>query len=361
MVPMFAHVEPTRLNEWWPAAIIGLLATLFLGPADGNAQVRHRGLPLPSPDAQRVADNMASNDQAWSEDFRNYVQRAPDRRGMVDRAKGVLAAYRDRCEDSCSADTVRKAVQVASGAACAAAIMPVSIDPKFVLPKGTIGFDFQPRGARPAPGFRPVVPGDSRISGGEKPLAGLSKEDLSSDSLTDVRRFRAEQIPDGEYRVIVVGAAGDTGTGNPFGSQVVINGRAIDIGANGLAAIATQMGSAVRNVSVGRVSGQAPMLVFDLVIANRTLDLQFLTGAVVSGLVVEPIRNKSVLDLAAAGNGITSVEQCMSATTEMQVAASDGVVATKTRISTFGSNGGGAGGGGAISGSPNNANPLSGN
>jgi hypothetical protein len=359
---MLAHVQSTRLNEWWPAAIVGLLAAL-LGPTDGNAQVpNHRGLSLAAADAQRVAESMAANSHNWRQDFRSYVQRTADRRGIVDRTKGVLAAYRDRCEDSCSVETVRQAVQTASGAACAAAVVPLSIEPNFVLPTGSIGFDFQPRGANPAPGFRPVVPGDSRLSGGQKPLAGASKEDLSSDSLSDVRRFRDGQLADGEYRVIVVGAAGDTSKGNPFGTQVVINGRTIDISGNGPAAIAAQMGDAVRNVRLGG-SSQAPMLVFDIVVSSNTLDLQFLTGAVVSGLVVEPVGNKSVLDMTVAGGGVTSVEQCMSATTELQEATSEEVVTKRNRVSDIGSllNGGGGGGGAGGGGLPNNASPLSGN
>jgi hypothetical protein len=354
---MYAHAQSTRLNEWWPAAIVGLLSALLL-PQDGNAQ----GLSVAGADAQRVAERMASNNPAWREEFRSYVERTTDRRGIVDRTKGVLAAYRDRCEGDCSTDTVRQAVQTASGAACAAAIMPVTIDPKFVPPRGTLGFDFQPQGARTANGFRPVVPGDPRLTGGAKPLASVVKEDLSFDSLADVRRFRTEQIPDGEYRVIVVGAVGQASQGNPFGSQVTINGRAIDISANGLATLVAHMGDGVRNVRVSG-AGEAPMLVFDLVISSKALELQFAGGAVVSGIVVEPVTNKSVLDLTVAGNGVTSVEHCMSAATELQEAASDDVVVKRNRISDIGNKlgGGGGGGGGGGSKSPNNASPLSGN
>ena len=351
---MLAHVQTTRLNEWWPAALVGLLAALLLGPRDGNAQ----SLSLAPADAQRVAERMAANSHGWRQDFRSYVQATTDRRGIVERTKGVLAAYKDRCESSCSADTVRQAVQTASGAACAAAIVPVSIDPKFVLPKGTVGFDFQPRGARPAPGFRPVVPGDSRLSGGDRPLADGSKDDLTFDALTEVRRFRTEQLQDGEHRVIVMGAAGGAGKGNPFGTQVVINGRTIDI-ADSLTAAAAQIGEGVTRVRAGG-SSSAPMLVFDIAISSKTLEIQFLTGAVVSGIVVEPLGNKSVLDMAGAGNGVTSVEHCMSATTELQEAASDDVVSKKnklTDITTQLAGGLGAGAGGR----PNNAGPLSGN
>jgi hypothetical protein len=356
---MLAHAQKTRLNEWWPATIAGLLAALALGPTDGKAQ----GLSVASADAQRVAERMAANSHNWRQDFRSYVERTTDRREILARTKGVLAAYKDRCEDSCSVDTVRQAVQTASGAACAAAIVPVTIDPKFVLPKGSIGFDFQPQGARTAAGFRPVVPNDPRLMGGQKAVTNVVKEDLSFDSLADVRRFRADQLQDGEYRVIVVGAAGDVKGGDPFGTQVVINGRAIDVSGNGLATVVAQMGDAVRNVRFAGTT-QAPMLVFDIVISSKALELQFLTGAVVSGIVVEPVGNKSVLDTAAAGNGVTSVEHCMSATTELQEAASDDVVLKKNKVSDLstmlGGPGGGGGGGGRTS-APNNASPLSGN
>ena len=220
---------------------------------------------------------------------------------------------------------MRQAVQVAAGTACAANIVPVAIDPNFVPPKGTLGFDFQPVGARTAAGYRPVVPGDPRLEDGDKPIANTTKDDLSFDSLAEVKRFRTEAPEDGEYRVIVVGAAGEANAASPFGAQVIVNGRTVNV-AGGLAGVVAELGDRVRNVRIAGTS-KAPMLVFEITINRRELDLQFLTGATVSGVVLEPLRNKSVLNmpLALAGNSVTSVEQCMAAETDLQQAASDEV------------------------------------
>jgi hypothetical protein len=352
---MFA--ADARLNEWWPATLIGLVAALLLGSPDGNAQTLSMGLA----DAQRVADHMHRGIPGWQNDFRRYVEHTTDRQGILARAKGVLAAYRDRCEDSCSADTVRQAVQTASAASCAASVVPLTIDPNFVPPKGTIGFDLQPRGAKTAPGFLPVTPGDPRLLGGEQTLAGKSKDDLSFDSLVNVRRFRPEMIPDGDYRVIVIGAAGQAGQGMPFGNQITINGRTVDI-ATGPVSFSAELSGVARNVRVVG-SSQAPMLVFDLTIDARVLELDFLSGATVSGVLLEPLGNKSVLDLSVAGNGVTSVEHCMSAATELQQAASDDVTTRKNRVSDISGKltGWGRGSGGGNAKSPNSAGPLSGN
>lgn len=359
---MFA--TDARLNEWWPATLIGLVAALLLGSPDGNAQTNTAGLSLGLADAQRVADNMHRGHPGWQRDFRRYVERTTDRQSIIARTKGVLEAYRDRCEDSCSVETVREAVQTASAASCAASVVPLTIDPKFIPPKGTLGFDLQPRGARTAPGFRPVTPGDPRLQGGEQSIAGTAKDDLSFDSLVNVRRFRPEQIPDGDYRVIVIGAVGAVAQSMPFGNQLIINGRTVDI-ASGPVSFSAEMSTAVRNVRVVGTS-QAPMLVFDLTINNRVLELDFLGGAIVSGVLLEPVGNPSVLDMSVAGNGITSVEHCMAAATELQQAASDDVVTKRRRVSDLSNRissggGGGGGGGGGATISPNSAGPLSGN
>jgi hypothetical protein len=357
-----------RLAEWWPAAIVGgLLSLLGLIP-DGQAQ---SPLSTQIAEAQRLADHMAINAPGWRQDLRNYVVANGNRGAVVERTKTVLEAYRDRCGgavDACGAgpDTVRQAVQTAAGAACQASVVPVTIDRNFVPPKGTLGFDFQPTGGRTAPGFRPVVPGDVRMQGGDKPGGAKDKDDLSFDWLTDVKRFQTKVPEDGEYRVIIVGAAGNGKGANPFGNQITINGRTVEV-ASGTQEMLAQLGGALRNVRI-MGSSQAPMLVFDLTIANRELDLQFLSGGVVSGLVLEPVGNKSVLSLPSesmAGN-VTSIQQCMSAQTDLQQAASDDVVTKRnkmTQVTTGGGGGGGGtpGGGGGRGGSPTNVTQLSGN
>jgi hypothetical protein len=281
-------------------------------------------------DAQRVGGQMAAGAQGWQQGLRDYLDKSGgDSGAVVDRARDVFKAYSQDCAGGggagCGGDTARQAARVAAGTACAAQVVPVAIEPNYVPPRGSIGYDFQPVGGRTANGFRPVVPGDPRLVGGDKAVADGSKDNLADDSLANVKRFHAEAPGNGEYRIILMGATGQGGIANPFGKQLTINGRAIDVTLGPKNTIAT-LGKTTDGVRM-RLAGtvQAPMLVVDVTINTKELDVQFSSGATVSGLILEPANGISALGPSVGGgNNNTSSEQCSSAEAQIQKAASDG-------------------------------------
>ncbi|MBM3643437.1 MAG: hypothetical protein FJX02_03705 [Alphaproteobacteria bacterium] len=331
------RLENTRLAEWWPAALLGLVAVVA-GTPQGHAQSRD-GVQVA--EAQRVAQGMANNDSGWRDGLRSYLGDAGgDRRAMVDRSRGVFEAFRGECDrggPGCRRDTVREAIQVAAGRTCAANVVPVAVSANFTPPRGALAFDFQPVGNKPAQGFRAVVPGDPRLVGGARAVAEIVKDDLSDDSLRDVRRFRTPVPKNGEYRVIITGEVGHSGNGAAFGGQVTINGRTVDVQAGEFAGVAAVLGDgsdALRRVRASS-SRHAPMLVFDVSIGGKDLDLQFGGGATISGIVLEPAGGRSVLDMPpqVANNGVTRVEQCTSAESQVQQAA-DGALQAPAKSPT---------------------------
>jgi hypothetical protein len=334
-IAMFALANPSQAalsrsgRGRLAAALLGA-ASLLGGVSPGTALAQIDG-------AQRVAGQMSTGAQGWQQDFRDYLDKSGgDSGAVVDRARDVFKAYNQNCAGGglgCTSDTTRAATQVASSAACAAQVIPVAIADNYVPPRGSVGYDFQPVGVRPSNGFRPVVPGDPRLSGGDKYVAEGKKDNLADDSLSDVKRFRAEAPGNGEYRLILIGATGAGGSpANPFGNQIMINGRAIDVTVgpgNKGATIGGKGADGVRMTVSGTV--EAPMLVIDITISSKELDIQFSSGAVVSGLILEPQNGISALgpNIGNTNNNSNS-EQCSSAESQIQHAANDGSTTAPT-------------------------------
>ena len=293
-----------------------------------------------SDDAQRVASQMAAGTPGWQQGLQDYLGKGGgDSGAVVDRAQDVFKAYNQDCASGggagCNGGTVGAAAQAAAASACAAQVIPVAISDDYVPPRGSVGYDFQPVGVRPANGFRPVVPGDPRLVGGDKYVAEGAKDNLADDSLSDVKRFRAEAPGNGEYRLILMGAAGAGALTNPFGNQIVINGRTVDVTTGsdkkGASIGGKNSGSGAR-ASLGGTA-DAPMLVIDITITTKELDIQFSGGAVVSGLIVEPANGISALG-PNIGNNNTNSEQCSSAESQIQQAANDGNIPPVTNPPT---------------------------
>jgi hypothetical protein len=169
------------------------------------------------------------------------------------------------------------------------------------------------------------------MTGGEKSVAEGTKGNLADDALSDVKTFRTDSPANGEYRVILMGAAGQGGKTNPFGNQLTINGRTIDVTQGAENTGATLGGQNNDGLRV-RVAGtaQAPMLVIDVTINANELKLQFANGATVSGLIVEPASGVSALGPSVSASSNSSVEQCSSAEAQIQKAASNGNIVQPT-------------------------------
>ncbi|MEE8274084.1 MAG: hypothetical protein V3R88_05325, partial [Alphaproteobacteria bacterium] len=97
----------------------------------------------------------------------------------------------------------------ASRAMNAPRFVRVAIAEGFSLPQGTLGWDFGPADAPATPGFQRVSPGDIRAQGvGFGTVRASEGGGLFSNGVTNLRRFDAE-VPNQEYRVIVLTGEGD--------------------------------------------------------------------------------------------------------------------------------------------------------
>jgi len=298
------------------AALLGA-AALVGGVSQGTAFAQ-------IDDAQRVASRMSAGSPGWQQGLRDYLDKAGgDSGAVVDRARDIFRAYNQSCSAGgmgCTGSAVREAAQVAAASACSAPVMPVAFSDSYIPRRGTLGYDFQSVGASPAKGFRPVVPGDPRLEGGDVFVSDGAKSNLADDSLSNVRRFRIEAPENGDYRLILIGAKG--AEANPFGKQIVVNGRAIDV-TSGSGFSGAVIGKGSDRMRSGRTV-EVPMLVVDTTISSRELDVQFLNGAALSGFLLEPQAGISALGLNIANYNNTNPEQCSAAEDQIQQAANEG-------------------------------------
>lgn len=110
-------------------------------------------------------------------------------------------------------------------------IVRLGVDADFVPTRALLAWDFGPADGAIAPGFERILPNDERIGGAE--MDGLRRpadSELLNDGIAGVERIEAN-VPDGEYRIILMTQnLGDNKLmGNPFGSQIVVNGAALSI------------------------------------------------------------------------------------------------------------------------------------
>lgn len=110
-------------------------------------------------------------------------------------------------------------------------VMQLAIDSDFV-PTGTgIALDFGPPDGEVRPGFERVLPGDPRLGGGAtRALRRPDPDQLLSDGIAGVERVEIP-VPDGTYRIILLTepTAEPASLGSPFGSEVLIDGVAVEI------------------------------------------------------------------------------------------------------------------------------------
>jgi hypothetical protein len=321
---MFALANPSQVAHRRSGR--GRLVAALLGAASLVGGVSQGTAFAQIDDAQRVASRMAAGSPGWQQGLRDYLDKAGgDSGAVVDRARDIFRAYNQSCSAAgmgCTGTAAREAAQVAASTACSAQVMPVAFSDSYVPRRGTLGYDFQSVGASPARGFRPVVAGDPRLEGGDLLVSDGAKGNLADDGLGNVKRFHFE-APDGDYRLILLGAKGPGVNPNPFGKQIVVNGRAIDVTSG------SGFGGAVIGKGSDRVRGgktvEVPMLVVDTTVSSKELDVQFLNGAALSGFLLEPQTGVSALGLNMASYNNTNPEQCSAAEDQIQQAANDGV------------------------------------
>ena len=303
------------------------------------AQVRVQiGLLAPSTDnrdQQRIAElarGATEGGERWRASVEEFLRGEGtdsfgDRAAITARGRELMRAIDDQCgRDGCVRDRavaspITAVARMTSGAACSA--IPIDGVPvrDWTMQPGTIAYDFQPLGARPAAGVIPIVPGDQRLGGGRTGRIFSDRIPLTGDALDDVRSFEAVGVPRGRLRVIVMAAVRETlveRNNRPFGSRILANEQAINVMPvdpdNWLSRGALRKGSAEATFAPGNVlPGRVPTVVFEVNNARDALSLVFPAGAEIGAIVVELASQPSSfeLDARARTGGVSTPEQCL--------------------------------------------------
>ena len=153
---------------------------------------------------------------------------------VAQRASALIAQIGRQKQDASTNSLLSVIDQIASNAinlVSGAQIVRIGVDNEFVPTSALIAWDFGPADGAIAPGFERILPNDGRIGGAA--LDGLrrpSDSEMLNDGIAGVERIEAN-VPDGEYRIILMTQnLGDSKLmGNPFGSQISVNGTAQSI------------------------------------------------------------------------------------------------------------------------------------
>lgn len=293
------------------------------------------GSPADGRDQSRIADlarGAAHGGEVWRAAVEEFLrgegtESFGDRAAITARGRELMSAIDRQCaRDGCVTDreTVSPITAVArmtAGAACST--IPIDGVPvrEWAMQPGTIAYDFQPRGARPAAGVIPIVPGDQRLGGGHSGRVLSDRIPLTGDALDEVRSFEAAGVPRGRLRVIVMAAVRETAVerdNRPFGSRILANDQAINVMPvdpdNWLSRGALTKGTIDATFAPGNVlPGRVPTVVFEINNTRDTLSLAFPAGAEIGAIIVEPAGQPSSfeLDARARTGGISTPEQCL--------------------------------------------------
>ena len=284
------------LSYRWSIALP--LTILFLGAGESRGQAD-------SNEIAHVAQSVGSSLPTWRDDVRRFLtgESSPtfgSREAVAARATRLIGAVHDYCRlDGCRTASGRgqgavfEVAHLARRIVCGAYPVAMTIPSGWAVPSGVAAFDFQPRGMRPTAGATPIVPGDERLTGGRSGRY-VNDAQIVGDSMIDVRAFRA-QVPRGEMRIIILGASRRVGTDHPFGREVRVNGRSIDI------LTSTRWLETAAAGPTG--ANHAPAIILDGHAMGDLLVLEFPDGAEIGGILVEPAGQPSALPIGAALSG----------------------------------------------------------
>lgn len=283
-----------------------------------------------------IVDGAARNDAGWRKQADDYI-RGEDTRTFgnrahtSDRAIRLLEAIDERCRTG-ECQTGRSAVGTATVAqspshavarmaktnVCSAYPIDAVGVKRWDMPAGSLAFDFQPTGRRATAGAIPIVPGDSRVTGGPRGERYLDDYVLTGDSLLDVRGFKTP-VPQGRLRVILLGSTRQRSDHArlPFGSQLEVNGRMLEV--LGVApnrwlqrGVLTGADRQESMAAANLLPGSAPAIVFETNSDRGQLSLGFPQGIEVGAVIIEPAdRPSSFLLDAAAPGAVASDSTCL--------------------------------------------------
>lgn len=283
-----------------------------------------------------IVEGAARNDATWRKQADDYIrgENTPtfgSRAMAADRAVRLLEAVDERCRGG-GCETGRQSLGTASVAqspahdvarigktnVCSAYPIDAVGVKRWNVPAGSLAFDFQPRGARPSAGAIPIVPGDSRLTGGPRGQRYIEDYVLTGDSLHEVRGFKTP-VPNGRLRVILLGSTDQRARDVrlPFGPSIEVNGRVIEV--LGVApnrwlqrGVLSGKDRAEAMAAANLLPGSAPAIVFETDSDRGQLTLGFPTGIEVGAVIIEPAEQPSSFLLDAnAPNAVASDTTCL--------------------------------------------------
>lgn len=321
-------------------AVLFLTCSALIAAASGAAAQSVR-LPTATSDQddreiRDIVAGAAANNPGWRTRADDYIRGGQkptfgSRAHATDRTIRLLEAVDERCRRG-DCQTGRQAVGTATVAqspasdvarigrtnVCSAYPIDAVGVKRWNVPAGSLAFDFLPRGARPLPGAIPIVPGDSRLTGGPRGERYGDDYVLTGDSVLDVRGFKTA-VPSGRLRVVLLGSTQQRAQGLrlPFGPSVEVNGRVLEVLAlppdrwlrRGMLTDGERNEAAAGS---GVPAGDAPAIVFEADSDRGQLTLSFPTGIEVGAVIIEPANAPSSFLLDdAAPNAVASDATCL--------------------------------------------------
>lgn len=202
------------------------------------------------------------------------------------------------------ADAATLIADVATDALSTQPIVQISVDAKFKLPPGALGWDLGSPDSPAFLGFSKLTQGNKGIvSGATGGVQRPGGEGLLSDGLINVSRISLDvDVPDGSYRLILM--TDDQGTQNfrsPLGKAITVNGvrTNMPVGSpDGWAVNGSLGGSGDQDASlVGTGTGGATMIYVEVVNGKLTIEFEAADNfdILLTALVLEPANGPSVL------------------------------------------------------------------
>ncbi|QQS13474.1 MAG: hypothetical protein IPK81_04315 [Rhodospirillales bacterium] len=233
---------------------------------------------------------------------------------------------------------------IARSSACAAyPIRAVGVR-DWTVPPGIQAFDFLPRGGRVHPGMTPVAPSDPRVTGGRAGATYDPNHPASGETLLEVLGFKAATTLTGRLRITLIGGLRpqQEAQAAPFGSQVVVGGRVIEV-AHGKPGRWLPVGALADGkpedvfTPAKLLPGSAPALTFEVSSSGREIEFRFPQGAEIGAILIEPADRPSsfMLDDTARAHGTISDASCLAQRqlVDRAIGALGGRVVQATRIS----------------------------
>ncbi|MFT5486323.1 MAG: hypothetical protein ACI9JL_004042 [Paracoccaceae bacterium] len=220
-------------------------ALLAAGTTGVYAQAQTGGAQNNGPASKAVLTDVVPNDlieKALAGDnnalaalqayLRGTGSKSPE--AVTRRATALIAQIGREKKDASTESLLSVIDQIASNAinlVSGSQIVRMGVDNDFVPNRALLAWDFGPPDGPIAPGFERILPNDDRIGGAD--LDGLRRpadSELLNDGIAGVERIEVD-MPDGEYRIILMtqNLGDDKLMGNPFGSQISVNGSALTV------------------------------------------------------------------------------------------------------------------------------------